>query len=152
MKLQQGFTITELVITMAVLTLLIGLASVNLVHFNQRATLNTIVTTMIADMGEQQTKAMVGDTEGSTPDSYGVYLQSTSYTLFKGTIYSSGDSHNFTVNLPVNDQIQNPGTSIVFSRLSGETGNTSTITVKDLTNQDQKMMSINTYGVITAVN
>jgi prepilin-type N-terminal cleavage/methylation domain-containing protein len=150
---QRGFTITELVISMAVLVLLVSLASVNLIHFNQRASLNSTVTSLISDIKEQQTKAMVGDTEGaSSPTSYGVYFEATKYTLFKGSSYVVGDSHNFSINLPTNDTIQSPGYSIVFTRLSGETSGTTTITIIDLTNHDQKVITLNSYGVVTTVN
>ena len=151
-----GFTLPELLIVMAILSILFGLIAPNLLHFRQRSVINTTVDTLASDLKSQQTKAMVGDTEGSGAISdYGIHFETNKYTLFRGSSYSAGNPSNFDVNLDpsVNfSSINLPSSSVVFSRGSGETGLVSgsdTVTLTDSTNNDQKIIQINRYGAIT---
>lgn len=152
-----GFTLPELIISMVIFSSLVGLVTINLTYAHRRATLNTVVTTIIGDFKEQQTKAIVGDTEGrATSDNYGMYFQANSYTLFHGTTYSPADTANALFMIDENVQIINPNYQVLFLRASGEVSGynpaTNTIVVRDTTNNTQKIIQYNRYGVITTVN
>lgn len=146
-----GFTLVELLVTIGLLGLLIGLTTISLISVQRRVTLSSTITTLISDLKEQQTKAMTGDTGGVSKNSYGIYFDTNRYILFRGASYSSADPSNFAVDL-ANIDFANPGTSIVFARISGEIAAASNITLTDITNNQQKTIQINRYGVVTAVN
>ena len=155
-KNQLGFTIPELLVVMGILAILFGLTTPNLLHFQQRAVVNTTSDILVNDLKSQQNKAMVGDTEGrGTSDNYGIYFESDKYTLFHGTVYDSMDTDNFVINLDPSISFTNitvPNSSIIFSKGSGEVegymSGSDTIDITDTTNGDNVTIRINTYGAI----
>jgi len=157
---EKGVTLTELLITSVLVGLLFGYITINFLRTQQKASSRTSINTVVADIKEQQIKAMVGDTEGrSTIDYYGVYFQPTQYTLFHGASYNAGDSANFVIKLGNTTQFSSitfPSSSVVFSKGSGEIvgfiNGSNTVTLKNLQSNDTKTITINRYGVITQVN
>lgn len=154
----KGFSLIELIVVIAVMGILLGIATVNFTSVQRETTLTSTVETALTDINQQQIKAMVGDTEGRTiPDTYGIYFETNSYTLFHGT-YSAVEPSNFEVTLPDSQQITTtfPGNQIVFERGSGdissfnELGNT--ITIQDTVSGVQTIIQLNRYGVVTGVN
>ena len=101
---------------------------------------------------------MTSDTEGrNTSDNYGIYFGTNTYTLFHGT-YSSNDKTNSIIPLGDNIQFSSvtlPGSQIIFLKNSGEvsnfSSNSNTITIKDITNNIGKTITINKYGIVTQV-
>lgn len=151
-----GFTLTELIITLGILTILTGLTSVNLLGFYAKNTLNTSTPVLISDLRQQQLKAMIGDTEGSTSHAaYGVYFQPDRYTLFQGSAYSVSGTANFDIVLNSDLQFSNiilPSSQIVFASGSGEVANYNPsfdyVTLKNVTTDETKTIRINQYGTI----
>jgi len=156
-KGQAGFTLPELLIVMGILAILFGFITPNLLHFRQRAVLNTTVDTLVSDLKSQQTKAMVGDTEGrADSDHYGIYFESKRYTLFHGIAFDPLDTSNFSIDLEQSQtfsDINVPDSSIIFSKGSGEVlgfiSGSDNITLTDSTNGNQIIIQINAYGAIT---
>ncbi len=153
-----GFTFIEIVIVIGVVLILFGVATINLAKIQRSSSVNATVQTLLADIKQQQLKSMVGATEGrSTSDSYGIYVESTKYTLFHGVSYNSSDATNFSVLLdPVMQMVTTlPSGLLVFSRKSGEvasfTSGSNTITVRNTTGTEQKVITINRYGVVTNI-
>ena len=151
----RGYTIVELAIVVSIFFILIGLATVNLFKIQHTSQLSSLVESFIADYKEQQIKAMVGDTEGSSAiSSYGIHFETSSYTLFRNTYGTS----NFTVSLPSDVQFTTtfPSSQIIIASGSGEisgfTSGQNTVTLKDTVDGSQKVMNFNRYGVITGVN
>jgi prepilin-type N-terminal cleavage/methylation domain-containing protein len=147
----KGYSLIEVTVVMSLFLVLVTLVSANLFRFQHTSQLSSTVTNFLSDYKEQQIKAMVGDTEGnSTPANYGVHLDSTSYTLFRNTYGTS----NLPISLPSTVTVSTTFSSsqIVFQKGSGEVGSTGTITFRDTVNGSQKQVSINKYGVVTAVN
>jgi len=156
MRNNRGFTFPELMVVTAILLMLAGLTLGNLFSLRQNVSISTSVDTLIADIKEQQIKAMIGDTEGrATADSYGIFFEATRYSLFHGT-YSTTDPGNFVVNLDQSVQFTDstfPSNQIIFAPQSGEVGfSTGAITIKDPKSAKQRTITINKYGVVTAVN
>jgi len=142
-----GFTQTELLLTMGIFVLLSSFAISNLLGSQRTSSLTGAVDTFVADVREQQVKAMVGDTEGTgTLSNYGVHFTTTQYTLYR-TAYGTS---NYTVTLP--NTVQVSGSEILFLKGSGEIAAATTVTFTDLTNGRLKTVTINRYGVVTAVN
>ncbi len=154
----RGFTVIELLVTMAIFVTLLGLVTMNLTSAQHKATIATTVETLLADLGQQQIKAMIGDTEGrTTSDTYGIHFETTSYTLFHGT-YSQSQASNFLLDVPDTQEITTEFTNdaIVFEQGSGEIAsydeNNDTITVEDITTGEQKVIELNRYGVVVGLN
>ncbi len=158
-----AFTVVELLVVMGILATILSLSSVNLITFYNKNTLGTAVDVLISDMRQQQLQAMVGDSEGSgTNNAYGIYFQPTSYTLFKGTVYSSSDPLNFKVKLNDDLQFSNlmfrthlGNSQVVFSSVSGETmdydPNYNYVTLKNIQTSDTKTIQLNKYGTVVSV-
>lgn len=155
-----GFTLIELIVTMVVFSILSGFITINLFGAKHNAALSTSIDLLTADMNQQQTKAMQGDTQGTgTLDNYGVYFGSTSYTLFHGSTYSSTDSSNFTITLPDTMQLTNialQNNQLVFAKGTGEilnySSSNSAVTLYDSLTGVQKTVRLNRLGVITLMN
>jgi prepilin-type N-terminal cleavage/methylation domain-containing protein len=151
MKLEKGFTLVEVALVVSLFLILVGIATVNLFQFQHKSQLPATVNSFIADYKEQQIKAMVGDTEGSSAVSnYGIHFDTTSYTLFRNT-YGTG---NFAISLPSSIQVSTTfsNSQVVFQKGTGELGGTGTITFLDAANGGQTRLTINKLGVITAIN
>ncbi len=156
----QGFTLIELLLVMTIFSLLALLITVNLLEFKHNSSLSTTINSLIADIKNQQIKAMTGDTEGrGVMDSYGIYFSANSYVLFHGASYSSSDTTNFSASLPDTLQftgITFPNSSVIFASGSGEiigfSVGSNTVILKDTQSNVQKTITINRRGAITQVN
>jgi prepilin-type N-terminal cleavage/methylation domain-containing protein len=116
---QSGFTIVELLVVIAIVTLLFVLSTLNLGHSESDTSVTSTVDTMLADIKSQQLLSMAGDAGSQTTQQpHGIYLQSTSYTLFAGSTYSASDANNYTVSIAPNKII----TTFPSSTLSFEFG------------------------------
>lgn len=156
---EKGFTLTELIVVMGILTILLSFVTLNLVNIQQKTSQRSTLDVLIADIKDQQNKAMAGGTKSGQNTDYGIYFEANRYILFQGSSYVSGDSSNFAVNLDSGLTFTNilfPSSQIVFQRVSGEvigfTSGQNTVTLTNSSNNDQKTIQINRYGVITAVN
>lgn len=128
-----------------------GFITINLVRSQQGASLTSVEEILLADLKQQQLKAMIGDTEGRLDsDSYGVHFDQTKYTLFHGA-YLIGASSNSVINLDNNMQFNNPNFNVIFSRLSGEIPTVAMIELQDNTNSKLKRIHLNTLGVVTQI-
>lgn len=154
-----GFSLPELLIVITILGVLFSLTTINLFNAYHKNTLNTTVTTLIADLKQQQLKAMVGDTEGQvSQNSYGVYFQPDLYTLFRGASYSPSDPSNFDIRLNEDLQFSNilvTSSQVIFSKGSGEVSNYNAgfdyITLKNIRTDETKTIRINQYGTVINV-
>lgn len=155
-----GFSFIELIVVIGILATLMSIAVINLNGIQRRADIDSTLLTIITDLKQQQQKAMSGDTEGrTTHDMYGLYFQNNSYTLFHGPTYNVGDTANFVLPLDTSLQFTNvtfPQSRIIFASGSGEivgySAGSNTFSLKSIITNEQKTVTLNQYGVITAVN
>ena len=151
MRTQRGFTLIELSVVTAIVVILLGLVTINLVSSQQTISLTSFEDVLLADLKQQQLNSMIGNTSGGTvADSYGIHFDSTQYILFHGATYSSSDTSNITTNLESNMQFNSPGFDVIFSKLSGATSE-KIIELKDNTNSKLKRIHLNALGVITQI-
>ncbi|MBI3443437.1 type II secretion system protein [Candidatus Woesebacteria bacterium] len=156
----KGFTITELIIVMAVFSILFTFATINILGVKTRSALNSATTNLVTELKSQQLKATTGETEGTgTRQNYGVYFEVNQYTLFRGSTYVAGSLSNFVVSLPDQIEFSNillPSSSMVFAvgsgQVSGFVPGSNSLTLKDTSSGTTKTLSINELGVITNVN
>ncbi len=158
-KEQRGFTLIEFLLVMSIFATLAGIATVSLFRFQNESQLNSTLNTFMADLKDQQAKAMSGDTSGTTTaDNYGIQFDSANhrYILYKGT-YVATASANFAVSYPNTLTITtaSASSSITFTKGSGEVTNyastSAVITIHDSMNNDQKVLRLNRYGVISSM-
>lgn len=156
---QKGFTLIEVMLVMLISAMLFGVIGYNMVKVQSTTSIQSSVDTLVSDLQSQQSKAILGVTEGrSSADSYGIYFLSDQYILFHGNSYNSSEPTNFVVKLPSNIEMKSttfPSNIVVFSALSGEisgfspAGNTITLKVSNASNETT--ITLNRYGVITNV-
>ncbi len=161
-KPESGFTLLETIIVIAIFLLLSALVLPNSLNFRSSSSINTIVSTFMTDLKNQQIKAMTGDTEGrGFPDTYSIYVKSatpSSYVLFHGQNYSQSDTSNFAIVIDGQYLLSAtfPSSKIVFASGSGEILNyvatQSSVTIKEKRTGQQKVIQLNKYGVATSIN
>ena len=155
---QSGFTLVELVLVMAIGSILFGFLTFNLIGQQKTVSVNGVSDALVSDLSSQQNKAMLG-TGITNGNSYGIYFKSDKYILFKGTTYSAIDSGNFTVPIDSGFSISNitfTNNTIVFSARTGEVNGFSNghnaVTMRDLQGTKTKTITVNRYGVVTGEN
>lgn len=141
---------------MGIIAILVSFITINLLKPQTTASTSSSAQVLIADLREQQIKAMAGDSEGTgAAQAHGIYIESTRYTLFRGTNYSAGEPSNFTIDLESGLALSTtlPQQQIVFANRSGEvagyTAGSDTITLSHTQSGEQKVITINRYGAIS---
>lgn len=155
---RRGFTLTELLLVIGLVAIILSFSIVNILPLRDRASINTLTSTVIADIRQQQLKAMIGDTQGNgvrTPHS--IYFTGTTYTTYPGVTYSAQNQHNFTVT--VDDSVEFVNTflnnTLTFASGSGAFTNydpsNNTLIVRVKQTGQQKVITFNQYGVVISV-
>lgn len=142
-----GFTIAELLVVMGIAAILWAIATLALIRPQQKVSLDGAVSTLVADIKAQQTRAMSGDSSASD---FGIYFETHSYTLFTGSVYSSLDPNNFVVNVDDPIQISNiTAPTLILQKGSGEPlGGQSNLTFSN-SGGEATNLTINKYGAIS---
>lgn len=155
-KSLKGFTIIELIITLTLMMILIGLTFINITPLPARSSQVSAKDLLISDIKSQQVKAMAGDGAGGMASQpHGVHFEEGRYTLFKGESFLQEDPANFVVELPEGTGFTNitfPEGNLIFSKGSGEVagyvlGNDN-VTLAGSQGIDPLPIRINKYGVL----
>lgn len=157
---QKGFSFLEIMITTSITAILFGIITFNLLRAQGFTSEQSNLDNLVSDIRAQQTKAMTGSTEGRTTSSnYGVYFLSDRYVLFNGNSYNASEPTNYTIELPDDIEIVSttlPSNTLLFSILSGEivgfTDSSNSIIFRSLGTNEQTVIILNRYGVITGMN
>mgnify|MGYP001612365742 CR=1 FL=1 len=158
--MNRGFTLVEVLVVAGVIAVLYGLVSLRLINVSQIASVKNPVNQLVTDVKNQQTRAMATDTQGSgVVSDYGIYFETSRYTVFRGSSYSAVDPYNLVVNLPSRVQFSSitfPASTLQFGKGSGELpgfiGSQNTVTIRNIDSGEQKTVTVNRYGVVTGVN
>lgn len=151
--MRRGFTVIELIVTLGIITVLLTLASVNLLSSQRRTSVNTALDILHSDLHNQQMDAIA---KGGV--ARGIYFSADAYTLFTGSGYIPGDPANFTVSLSPGQQFSSvtfPSSAIVFlpksGQISGFNPGSNSVTLTDSQVNQSYTLTLNAYGVVTAV-
>lgn len=141
---QRGFTLLELILSIAVIALVAGVALPVSRSFQVRNDLDIAATTAAQTLRRAQALAqgMDGDT------SWGMRVAAGSITLFRGASYAARDA-NFDEVFDVPMTITPTGTTeIVFAKFTGDPTTTGTLA---LTSSDNEVINlvINAKGIIS---
>jgi prepilin-type N-terminal cleavage/methylation domain-containing protein len=153
---QAGFTLVEVLIVMGLMAVLITMTTISLIRPQTSASIASTVSQLVNDLKAQQLRSMSGNSGSATSaQANGVYVQSGTYTLFKGSTYSAGDADNFAVSVTNGVTLSTTfaSTQVVFTKGTGEvtgfSAGANTITVTNATSGQTKTITLNRYGVIT---
>lgn len=157
--MRKGFTLIEILLVMAIVSSLFAISIVNLNTLQQNTYQNTSEELFLSDLKLQQLKSMTGDNNSSSSfEPFGIYFEANSYTLFRGTSYSSTNPENFAIELNPNLSFSNvefANSQIVFEKNSGEiigfTDGSDTITINNSITGTNAVITLNKYGVITNI-
>lgn len=154
MKNNRGFTLVELLISIGIVSLLLGLTTINLLNVQRTTSVTAALEKLNADMKSQQIKAMNGAGSGG---SFGVHLSSNTYILFHGASYNPNDPTNSQVLLDSNIALSSTftGDTVVFDQRTGEVcllACTKMITVRNTSGTEQQTMTLNRYGTVTDIH
>ncbi len=155
MSIKKGFTLVELVLVVTILGLVVVFSSVVFTNQQNQTSLESTILEVNSAIRESQNKSVSQSQDVSGDENYGVYFTSTSYTVFKGSNYSSNNPTNFVVNFSSGitlSQINLPNSQLIFDRLSGKLTAYSDIQntlVFSSFDNVTKTVTINPYGAIT---
>ena len=121
----KGFTLLKLIMVIGILALLIIISLPLAINFYRTRQFDVHLNGGVQALRRAQLKAMSGEGDFS----FGLYITSERYILFKGDAYVIRDTvYDEVFDLP--DSIQISGLSeVVFSKLRGTPSNTGTITL-----------------------
>lgn len=157
MTRQHGYTFPEIIVVVGILAVLFAIGSVGLLRVERRPQLTTTANKLIADIKQQQLKAMVGEVDSTGSRSpYGIFFTLTSYVLFRGTSYNPGDTANapVDVNSTLTLTTTLPANALVFAKGSGEVVGASVgqdmVTITQTDNGDSVAVRINALGTVVS--
>jgi prepilin-type N-terminal cleavage/methylation domain-containing protein len=140
---QEGFTLVEMLLSVAILSLLVGLSLPVYETFVRRNDLDITTQNVVSAFRRAATnaRAVSGDSV------WGVAVQSSAVTLFKGSSYASRDTgYDEVVSIP--GSIGTSGvTEITFAKLTGAPSATGTVTLASTTN-DTRAVAVNAEGMV----
>jgi len=149
-KINQGFSVIEILVVLAVLMIVSGLIVPGFNFFRRQNSLNATAQEIINALRLSQNKTLAS--EGNS--SFGIYFESDKYIIFKGAAYieSSSDNeiHNIDDSLKISAIDLNIPPAVVFERLTGNTTNYGTITLERIDDFSQnKIIFVDPSGSIS---
>lgn len=156
LKAITGFTVLELMLTLSILGVLFALTVVNLTNIIPKANTRAAAEVLVADLREQQMKAMSGyEAVGGGASDYGIFFETDKYTLFTGSSYVEGHQENYIVPLQASlefDTTNLPLSRIVFQKGSGDIASYSatyhSIRIRNVVTTELRTITYNKLGVL----
>ena len=151
MSKDKGSSVIEVLIVITILVVLMTIVLISLSKLNSSQSLDKSASLVVSVL--DQARSLTLSSKNSSQ--YGVYLNSSSVTLFKGSTYNSSDPLNVVTSLDAKVGIRNislagGGSSVVFKRLTGSTNQSGTLELflKD-TSTVFRTINISATGVVT---
>lgn len=142
-KNSKGFTITELLVVLAIISIMLGISVVAYRSFQVKTDIDAVQTTIVQSLRRAQVLAKVSEGDSD----WGVFIQSQSVTIFKGNDYSSRDQQYDEV-YDYSKRI-NPSQNyeIAFSKFTGAPQYIGDVIL--IAQNNTKIVNINNKGLIS---
>ncbi|MEN9921506.1 MAG: hypothetical protein RLZZ517_484 [Candidatus Parcubacteria bacterium] len=148
----KGFTLLEIIITIAVAGILLTIATNSYQVAQVKKNQDQIVQAIEASLDEQRANTQAG----KDGQNFGVKFNSDSFVLFTGTTYSANSSQNKVIGIDsqfeISETITNSDNIIYFSKILGDANQNATITISHITNRiSPKQIIIEKSGTISVI-
>lgn len=141
--MMKGFTLIEMMLTLAVIALLAGISAPIFMSFQARNDLNVASSVVLGSLRRAQSLARAMEND----QSWGVYMEDLQLTIFSGTDYASRDV-NYDEIFVIAPTVSFSGiTEVVFDRFTGETSDVGNIIINS-NNNDSRTITINKKGML----
>lgn len=146
----RGFTMFELVISFAILSILLAVILPPLIDFRRASLLNTDTQSLVT----LTNRARVLSIASKDDSQYGVHLEAGKIVLFKGITYSVNDptneTHTFGSGLTLsNIAINGGGSEVVFEKITGATTQNATTTLLVTDTTASSTVVVGKTGIVT---
>ncbi|MBU6430916.1 MAG: prepilin-type N-terminal cleavage/methylation domain-containing protein [Patescibacteria group bacterium] len=131
LKPNRGFTMMEFVITLSILAVLAAIIFTSMSSFRNSKALQVVDEEALSLLDEAR-----GDTLSAKDGyAYGIHFESSKIVLFRGTVYSSSDSSNKTVDVDGAVEIYGislagGGQDVLFQPLTAKTSQNGTVMIR----------------------
>jgi prepilin-type N-terminal cleavage/methylation domain-containing protein len=128
-----GFTLIEIIIVIAILSILATVGMEVLPKVRHNADLNSVAEGVVSLLAEARAKT----TSSEDGSQFGVYVQADRAVLFKGTTYATGTPENREFIFPKTAELSlfsfsGGGNQIIFKRLTGDTSEHGSLMFRNL--------------------
>jgi hypothetical protein len=125
-----GLTVLEMILGIALVAVSVTIVTLSFSKVNSNESIDSGVSLVISVLDEARNMTL----SGVGGAQYGVYLEESQVTLFKGASYSAGSPDNEVTQLPSlvgvrNITLAGGGSSVVFQKLTGATTQSGTFEV-----------------------
>lgn len=149
---RRGFTLVEILVSLAIILLLMGIGAYALIASRTAKQLDTMTDSITAKLEEAKSNAI----SGKNGTNFGLAFSTTTYVYWSGSSYSPGNANNLTYPVTNGFSITStiPGTdhAIMFARITGLPNATGSITITSNQNASTTdTITIGTLGDITVV-
>jgi prepilin-type N-terminal cleavage/methylation domain-containing protein len=142
---ERGFTLLEMLLSIAIIVMIVGLSLPVYQSFQSRNDLD-VATQSVADMLRRAQSYSRGVSGDST---WGVHMQNGSATLFKGSNYA-GRATGFDETTTIPSTFSLSGiTDVVFTKFTAAPSTTGTVTVTGVSANDTRTVTINAKGMVS---
>jgi prepilin-type N-terminal cleavage/methylation domain-containing protein len=148
-KIQRGFTVIELLVSLGIIIVLSAVIITTFIQFKKNQALSKDTETVVEVLSQARNQTL----SSKNSSAYGVHFASNKITLFTGNAYSVSDPANQDFNLNSTDTVltislTGSGTDVVFNRLTGETSQDGTVIISSPGLSQSKTVTIYKTGVI----
>ena len=145
----EGITLLEILLVIAISSLLLGFVASPLLSFYRQIVFQGATENVLAMLDEARKSTL----SSYYSSQYGVYFDTDKVVLFRGATYSASDPNNDVYTFNNNVQISTTTLSggvdeVVFSRITGETSASGTVTMSTLIGSTTKNISIHSSGLV----
>lgn len=150
--MKKGFTLIEILVAVAIVSILSAIAVNMLNSERQTRQLSIIADDIVAKLEQAKTYSQTG----RNGKNYGVQFNEESYILFSGSIFDPSDSENQTFEIGddfvIIENIANANNTIVFSKIKGQAGFSAVVKVAKKNNVSKFVSVVITeQGAISVV-
>ncbi len=125
----RGFTLIEVIIAVLIVVLVTGVFVASFRSFSARRALDGASAHVISALEVARTQTL----DSLSDSQYGVHIEATRVTIFKGATYTQGHVDNRIINLSpqvrVTSSLTGGVTDVTFMRLTGKASVTGTVTI-----------------------